>query len=382
MKILLICDTFFPASNSAANQLYDLAIQLDLYGHELIIMTPLLNNSIYLDNLQLKKSKIKISFVKMPLNKDVSLFKRVINEILIPPRFLIHYYTKKINKENVNAIIWYSPTIFFGLFVKFIKKNRKTYLILRDIFPKWAFEAGVIKSKIVYNFFKKIELLQYEVADTIGVQSKGNITHFEGTKFLNKVKILNNWVLHDFLPQKSKIIKNRVKFIFIGNIGVAQDISAIMQIIKYLLLDEKFEITFLGRGTMYNLLKDTYKTRKKNIYFLNEMPNNMIPKLLDEYHIGIISLDQSISSNNIPGKFITYTTYGLPVIAYTRPKGDLANYITDYNLGFSFNNFDNFNIKIENLINNFDLLSRNCLEFSKNNFDVKKITNQIISCLE
>jgi hypothetical protein len=383
MKILLVCDTFFPASNSAANQLLDLAIQLDIYGHELTVITPKLIDSDILVHSKLKNSKIQISYVKMPLNKDISNFKRAINEILIPFRFFVHYYKKKLNKVNFDSIIWYSPTIFFGIFIKFIKKDKNTYLILRDLFPKWAYEAGVIRNKIIYNFFKKIEFIQYQVADTIGVQSKGNISHFEKTRFLGKIKILNNWVLHDFSKKKHvKIRDSKISFVFLGNIGIAQDLKSLIQIVEHLLTNEKYDVTFIGRGTHFGLLKKKFNSANKKIKFLDEMPNEKISQIIDNYHIGIISLDQTLSTNNIPGKFITYTTNGLPVVAYTRANGDLANYINVNQLGITFNSFEKFNDKIDGLIENYEIISQNCIEFSKKNFDVKIITNEIITCLQ
>jgi len=44
-----------------------------------------------------------------------------------------------------DGIIWYSPTIFLGPAVAWLKRASRcrAYLILRDLFPDWAVDAGV-----------------------------------------------------------------------------------------------------------------------------------------------------------------------------------------------------------------------------------------------
>ena len=59
-------------------------------------------------------------------------------------------------RDKFDAVLWYSPTIFFGPLVKkFKQKNKcKSYLILRDIFPNWALDMGILKPGLIYWFFK------------------------------------------------------------------------------------------------------------------------------------------------------------------------------------------------------------------------------------
>ena len=74
---------------------------------------------------------------------------------------------------------------------------------MRDIFPEWALDLGIIKKGPAYFFFKYISNFQNQVADTIGIQSKGNMKYFKKDKNIKKVEVLDNWLT----PTKGNEIK-------------------------------------------------------------------------------------------------------------------------------------------------------------------------------
>ncbi len=84
--------------------------------------------------------------------------------------------------RKFDLVVYYSPTIFFGSFVNRVRSlyGCGSYLILRDIFPKWALDAGVLKDGMIYRYFCRKEMEQYRAADVIGVQSGGKSQVFQG----------------------------------------------------------------------------------------------------------------------------------------------------------------------------------------------------------
>ena len=56
-------------------------------------------------------------------NKDINFVYRTLSELLMS--FIMIYTIKKTDliKKSYDGIIWYSPTIFFGFFINFLKKN-------------------------------------------------------------------------------------------------------------------------------------------------------------------------------------------------------------------------------------------------------------------
>ena len=60
-----------------------------------------------------------------------------------------------------------------------IENGGKRYLIIRDIFPQWAVDMGLMRRGLTYRFFDLVARYQYTLADIIGVQSPGNLSYFE-----------------------------------------------------------------------------------------------------------------------------------------------------------------------------------------------------------
>ena len=138
MRIALVCVHYPPLRSSCAIQMRDLAQELLLQGHEPIVIAPTeeLHEawvSEVLDGVQV----FRLAALK---TMDIGYFRRALNEILLP--FTMLYGLRKSNFPIVtlDAVVWYSPTIFFGPLVRYLKhsSNCPAYLILRDIFPEWT----------------------------------------------------------------------------------------------------------------------------------------------------------------------------------------------------------------------------------------------------
>ena len=79
--------------------------------------------------------------------------------------------TLKRNQDlSLDSVICLSPSIFYGKAIDWIKKEYsiKTYLVCRDIFPKWAVDSGLLRKGLLYCYFKFIE----------NIDTKGRVDSF------------------------------------------------------------------------------------------------------------------------------------------------------------------------------------------------------------
>ena len=70
-----------------------------------------------------------------------------------------------------------------------------------------------------------------------------------------------------------------------------------------------------------------------NILFVDEIPHEQLPELYTQCHYGLILLDLSLKTHNIPGKFLSYLYAGLLVFASINKGNDLEKIIDKYELG-------------------------------------------------
>ena len=341
MNLVVLCDSFFPEKNSCANLMTDLCKEL-AKQNKVILLTVKDN---FEKNINFKN--LTIHKIKCFKNKQVNYGYRFFGELLMPFFFMFYIKRKKLFLNyNIDAIISYSPSIFFS-FLTFVLKKKykcKNYLILRDIFPEWAYYLGIIKKNFIYRILKKISHFQYEVADFIGLQSTGDLIFMNyDDKIKSKSHVLYNWQTNyeSKKPKDHKLInfldniKNETNYVYAGNIGIAQDMGKIFELASNINIFNKINfIFFTDKQQIKNNIYFKDKRKLKNVYVFDKIPREELKYIYQTYmNAGIISLKKKHKTNNIPGKFLDYLQAGLPIFADINKRNDLSKFIRDYNVG-------------------------------------------------
>jgi glycosyltransferase involved in cell wall biosynthesis len=246
-------------------------------------------------------------------------------------------------------VVFYSPTIFFGDLVRRLKSmwGCPSYLILRDIFPKWAVEAGMLRKGMFYRYLKHKELEQYAAADVIGVEAFGNLSYFEkelpGNHYCTEV--LHNWMRaqeqQSYFPSwRQRLgLGGKVIFFYGGNIGVAQDIDNILRLAAGLQARQDIFFLLVGSGSeIPRLNAEIEKQGLRNARILPSLPLNEYMQCLSECDVGLISLDQRLTSHNFPGKMLGYVLCGKPILASVNPCNDLIEFLHHADAGIACTN--------------------------------------------
>lgn len=341
MRIALIGEAFPPMRISGAVQMRDLARELVRQGHNPCVITPdpRLRNGWQL----MIEEGVEVLRVKTFQTRDLNYVLRTLSEFLLP--FLLTWKIRRstLAKENWDGVVWYSPNIFFGPLIWVIKRRCgcRSYLILRDIFPEWAVDAGLLKKGVVYKWFKLIERFQYSVADVIGVQSQSNLAYLGNwaKKRGRKVEVLSNWLseFRDCDDEPLACLRgldNKTIFVYAGNMGVAQGMDCLLALAKEFITDPNVFFLFVGRGSEVDRLK-LFATENglSNVRFEDEIDSDQIPSLLSRCHVGMLALDKRHKTHNVPGKFLAYLHAGLPVLARINDGNDLRDLIVDEMVG-------------------------------------------------
>ena len=341
MRVALIVDAYRPFRSSAAIQMGDLANEFVIQGHEPIVITPAAGQ---LEPWSEEISNgVRVWRLSAPQTKNIGRIRRAFAELMLPFFLIWNLRKSPIRNLPLNGIIWYSPTIFFGPLVQYLKftKRCKTYLILRDIFPDITVDLGILKRGLIYKFFKVIEFYQYSLANTVGVQSESNIEYLlEWSKRENRtLEVLHNWqavrpiLKANFFAAYPSLTGKKI-FVYAGNMGVMQGFDIVINLAVRLQHNHDVVILMVGRGTEVPLLKmQVEKLRLENIFFHDEIDPSEVPGVLARCHIGLILLDPKLKTHNIPGKLISYMQAGIPVLARINPGNDLYELINENKIG-------------------------------------------------
>lgn len=341
MRLALIADVFPPLRSSGAVQLRDLSVEFVRQGHDvtMIVAAPELTLPWQIETW----NAVRIVRLRTPRTKDTNYVRRTIGEFLMPFAMLRNLRKSPLGSDRWDGIVWYSPTIFLGPIVNALKKSSRcrSYLILRDIFPEWAVNMGLMGRGLPFKFFKAIANYQYSVADVIGIQARGDQVCFSQWLHHGRVRIevLQNW-LADRPANSCSIalsvtrLAGRKIFVYAGNMGIAQGMDILLDLAERMKLRADIGFLFVGRGSSVQHLRGEAAARRlDNVLFFDEIDPDEIPGLYQQCHVGLVTLDARHRTHNVPGKFVSYLQCGLPVLASINPGNDLVELIETERVG-------------------------------------------------
>jgi glycosyltransferase involved in cell wall biosynthesis len=246
-------------------------------------------------------------------------------------------------------IVFYSPSIFFGPLVKRLKRrwSARAYLILRDIFPDWAVDAGIMKKGLAYRIFKYFERSQYEAADVIGVETSRSFEYFRGTRFESRTELLRNWTTGTKPPPcahsaREKLgLEGKVVFFYGGNLGVAQDMDNLLRLARRMADRPDVHFLVVGEGSERRRLAEAVaQEHMSNVTILGPVDPSAYMSMLSEFDVGVITLDRRLKTFSNTGKLLGYLRCGLPVLASYNPGNDLEDLLRESGAGFGSVNGD------------------------------------------
>jgi len=395
MRIAIIVDSYYPHSTGSAKLTRDLGVELRKQGHEVTVVTP---NHLNTRNIELSTEEgLLVARIKTGRLKGVSRVWRAVREARLSAT-LWRKGGRFFRDHPCDLIIFYSPSIFFGSLARRLKSlwGCPAYLILRDIFPQWAVDAGAMREGLVYRFFRMKELEQYAAADVIGVQSPANLDYFSERLPNNNyhLEVLPNWAALEepnIVPANHRDrlgLRDKVVFFYGGNIGVAQDPDNIIRLARGLQHESHIYFLLAGDGSEAERLKAVIAVRGlNNIRLLPSTGQQEYLAMLSEFDVGLVSLDRRLQTQNFPGKILGYMYFAMPILCSVNPGNDVGVMLEKNGAGMSCLNGDDETLRANalKLANDAVLrrtMGRNARQLLEKELSVSIIAKRIMSHFE
>ena len=242
------------------------------------------------------------------------------------------------------------------------KYHSKAYLIIRDIFPKWTLETGLLKKGLLYKYLKGVERDLYSSFDVIGIEAKSDLEYFKnyGLKNSIKIEVLNNWgsdlgSIDDYSISDNLLDNQKVNIVYGGNMGDAQDILSLVNSIDYSILEQKAFILLMGDGNQFDKIKKTINQKNlTNIVLMPTIDRKRYLSIMSKADIGLVCLSKKMSSNNYPLKMLGYMQLAKPILASVNKNNEIIKMIEKEKIGLVSVASDtkSFNENLEFIINN------------------------------
>ena len=207
------------------------------------------------------------------------------------------------------------------------KYKKKLFVYCLDIWPECVKAMGFKEKTFAYRLIHIISKKAYQSADHIAVSSK------PFSEYLHKVNDIDRRKM-SYLPQfasenmlemnLSKKPNGHFDFLYIGNIGKAQDIPCMIRAISRLKIRKDVTFHIIGNGSEYeNMMRLAKKTGAiKIMKFYGLKPYDEAIKFYRIADACILTLDGSNHiGDTLPGKLQTYMAAGKPVLGALNGAG-------------------------------------------------------------
>ncbi|WP_346891546.1 glycosyltransferase family 4 protein [Clostridium sp. UBA3887] len=269
MRILVVCQYYYPEQF----RINDICEQLVQDGHSVTVLTGLPNyptGKIPNEYRWCKKRKENINGVEVLRCFEISRKKGAVGMALNYMSYMVSASLKALFlKKDFDIIFSYqlSPVTMVLPAVIMKKCSRKPlYLYCCDIWPESIKNIISDENNAIYKIVKNFSRYIYSKCDAITVTSKPFIEYFnkEHSIPIERISYIPQHAEDIYLKMDFTPLDNITDFVFMGNIGVAQDIECIIDATEKIKHIPRFKVHFVGDGSY--LEKSKMLVGKKGLY--------------------------------------------------------------------------------------------------------------------
>lgn len=331
MKILIVSQSFYP-DTFAINDAVKILVER---GHEVTVLTglPDYTTSEIPEEYRNGKNRHQIysgaEVIRVPtIARKHGPIWRSLNYLSFVWNGCSEARKRKWNEFDV-IYVWEVSPVTMALPAISLKKRYKKplYLYCMDIWPECIKAMGFRENTPFYKIINRISMYIYNQCDCIAVSSKPFLDYLEEVNGCDREKMCyipqfasSSMLSEDF----EKKPDGHTDFLYIGNIGKAQDMPCMIKAIA--MLKERNDVTFhiIGGGSEYgNVLQMAKRTgADRVIKFYGPKPFKEAMQYYKKADACIITLDGSNRiGDTLPGKVQTYMAAGKPIIGAMNGAG-------------------------------------------------------------
>lgn len=329
MHILLIHQAFASLDEPGGTRHHELARYLAAHGHKVSIIASPIS---YLTG--------KSRFAKIPWSEkqtDGELI-TIIRAYTYPAlhrsfafrvvsffSFMVSSFLIGLGVEHVDLVWGTSPPIFQGMTAWLISRLKRVPFLfeVRDLWPAFAIEVGVLRNPILIRLSTWLERFLYRHADLVMVNSPGFVKHVQD-RGAEKVELVPNGTdTSMFTPnvdgsvfRSSHQLNEKFVALYAGAHGLSNDLSVVLAAAQELLPQQDIVIVLLGDGKDKPALQaQAMQESLHNVLFLPPIPKKEMPVALAAADACIAILKPlELYKTTYPNKVFDYMAAAKPVI--------------------------------------------------------------------
>ena len=279
-----------------------------------------------------------------------------------------------------------SPVLMALPGIKYANKHKVPLMIYCcDLWPESMKMYIKNEKNILFRIMKRMSQKVYSRADVLAVQSKSFIDYMEQTHGIKRDKMIYMPAFADetYLETDFTSDDNLVDFVFLGNLGIAQNLISVLEAVNKIKDVPNFKVHFVGDGSCLGQMKEFVNNNglEDIVQFYGRRPVEEMPKFYKLADACLVSLKADNATGlTLPSKVQGYMAAGLPIIGMI--DGSAQEVIAEAKCGLCVNadDVDGFARVMKNFIENkeeYRDFGLNGRKYFKDNFNKRKLLDSI-----
>jgi glycosyltransferase involved in cell wall biosynthesis len=325
MHILLIHQAFAAINEPGGTRHHELALFLARNGHQVtIVASPVSYLTGKSEGGESNQSGHKnIRIIRPPVYQALhrSFVHRVLNFI----SFMVSSFMAGLKVKNIDLVWGTSPPIFQGVTAVVLARLKRVPFLfeIRDLWPAFAIDVGVLKNSVLIRASEWLERFLYKNADVLMVNSPGFVEHVQA-RGAKQIKLVPNGSdVRMFHPSATGLdfrrehgLEGKFIVLYAGAHGMSNDLDIVLDAAANLQDFQNLAIVLLGDGKeKKNLMTRAVEIGLQNIHFISSVPKDEMGAALAASDACIAILKPIEMYKTVyPNKVFDYMAAGRPVI--------------------------------------------------------------------
>ena len=327
MKILLIHQVFLLPQQSGGTRHFEFGRAAVRKGHS---FTAISGNISYLDGKRMPGPAeqtvdgVHVIWAKMLSTIHRGFFWRVIAFL----SFMVSSVIVALRVPGADVIMGTSPPLFQGLSAWFVAAIRRRPFVLeiRDLWPDFAIDMGILRNNVLIWFARQLELFLYRRATHLICNSPAYRDYLVQTRGMpdEKVTLIPNGVdplMFDPAERGTAIrdefgLHGKFLVVYTGAIGLANDIATIIRAAKLLEKETAIHFLLVGDGQDRTHVEELIEELEvRNVTLAAPRPKSEMRIVLGAADACVATLrDIPMFTTTYPNKVFDYMAAGRPTI--------------------------------------------------------------------
>ena len=322
MRVLLIHQAFCGPEDAGGTRHYELAQRLVADGHEFAIVAS--SYSYLTGERRIRQSAIPGIDVRFAPTLS-GLHRSYLHRILVFLSFTITSVFTALRTMPADLVLGTSPPIFQAISAWVVAGiwRRPFALEIRDLWPEFAIDLGVLRNRILIYLARSMERFLYRRAQHIVVNSPAYVDYLlkKGVPEAKITLIPNGVDASCFHPEnngeafrREHQFEDKFVVMYAGALGFANDVECLLRAAADLREDRQIVFTIVGDGKELPCLRhEAESLRLDNVRFIPAQPKRRMSEALSAADVCVAVL------GNIPMFRMTYPNKVFDYMAAGRP---------------------------------------------------------------